>query len=497
MVRVGLALLIATLVTTSSRTASAAAALVQNNTATGTTSVTATWAGVGGVTAGHLLVATVAAASGLTLGAPAGWTQIGSTIDNPTKVIVAMYYIQNCSAKPQGSTETFTTTGMTSGGGAGTTVRLMEFSGIVTSGLALDAWGTATHGASSALTVSTTGNVTTSPELGVAILAHVTNDSGANLTANAPYLDVGTNATTSANIEDTIYNPGVTSGAVSTAAATATGTAHSWAAIVATFREPSLYWRGGLSGCASGSLFTNTACWSTSSGGASASLAPSTSDRVTFDGGGTGDCALSSSAATQVASITTTSGYTGTITQGTQNVSLVGDLTLGGGTFTGQTGQTIATNQSGSYIGGIVVSGGTFNGNGATISIQSLFVSGGAFNAGAGNLSTNNGGVAAFTGGTSTFAGGTSAFASTLTTSGAGTIVTFGAGAPTVTGLATFDGGTVTFGSGQLLLNGGLDVEGATVTFGSSASTTTVSGTVVVGAGTVSFTNGAATTDFS
>ncbi len=493
-VRVGLALLIATLIATSSGTVRASAALVQNNTATGTTSVTATWAGGAGVTAGHLLVATVAAASGLTIGAPAGWTLIGS-IDNPNKIVVAMYYIESCSTKAQGATETFTTTGTPQGGGAGTTVRLMEFSGIVTTG-ALDVSGTATGGGNS-LSVSTSGSVSTSPALGVAILAHQINDNGANLTANSPYSQVGTDTTTSANVEDTIFNVGVTSGGASTAAATASATGHSWAGVIATFQEAPLFWRGGLSGCASGSLFTNTACWSTSSGGASAGVAPGASDRANFDSGGTGNCALSSTAATQAGSITTISGYTGTITQGTQNVSLANDLSIGGGTFTGQSGQTIATNLSGSFIGGIVVSGGIFNGNGATITIQSLFISGGAFNAGAGTLTTNNGGVASFSGGTSTFAGGTSSFVSTLTTSGSSTIVNFGAGAPTVTGLATFNGGAVTFGSGQLLLNGGLDVEGATVTFGSSASTTTVTGTVLVGAGTVNFTNGAATTDFS
>jgi hypothetical protein len=494
-VRFGLALLVATSIATSSGTARASAVLVQNNTATGTTSVSASWGLAGGVGAGHLLVATVAAASGLTIGAPAGWTLIGS-IDNPSKIVVAMYYIQNCPAKAQGATETFTTTGSTSGGGAGTTVRLMEFSG-VSKTAALDASGTDTGGANSDLIVSTTGNVTTSPELGVAIIAHQINDSGANLTANAPYAQVGTDTTTSANVEDTIYNTGVASGSVSTASVTATGTGHSWAAVIATFQEAPFFWRGGLTGCASGSLFTSTTCWSTTSGGASAGVAPGPSDRASFDGGGTGNCALSSAAATQAGSITTTSGYTGTITQGTQNVSLSNDLAMGGGTFTGRAGRTIATNLSGSYNGGIVVRGGTFNGNGATLAVQSLFVTGGTFTAGGGNLSTNNGGVASFSGGTSTFAGGTSSFTSTLTTSGSGTILTFGAGAPTVTDVATFNGGTVTFGSGQLLLNGGLDVEGATVTFGSSASTTTVADAVTVGAGTVNFTNGAAATDFS
>src|SRR5579862_6766458 len=123
-VRRGLPLLVAASIVTSSAAAQASATLVQNDTATGTTSVVATWALAGGVTAGHLLVATVAAASGSTIGAPAGWTLIAS-LDNPTKVMVAMYYIQNCPAKAQNTTETFTATGSN-----GTTVRLMEFSGI-------------------------------------------------------------------------------------------------------------------------------------------------------------------------------------------------------------------------------------------------------------------------------------------------------------------------------------------------------------------------------
>jgi hypothetical protein len=488
--RLRLVLLAAASLAIWSGSARAAAALVQNNTATGTTSVTATWGLAGGVVAGHLLVATVMAASGSTIAAPAAWTLIAS-VDNPTKVMVAMYYIQNCAAKVQNATETFTATGSN-----GTTVRLMEFSGIATTG-ALDTSGSVTGGASSTLSVSTSGAVATSPELGVAVFAHQVNDTGANLAAVAPYSDVSTDTTTTNNVEDSTYNKGVTSGAVATAGATASGTAHSWAAIVAVFQEAPLYWRGGLTGCASGSLFTSTTCWSTSSGGASAGVTPGPSDRALFDGNGTGNCVLSSTAATQAGSITTTAAYTGTITQGTQNVSLSNDLSIGGGTFTGRSGQTIATNGSGSYNGGIVVSGGVFNGNGATIAVQSLIVSGGTFTAGAGNFSTNNGGGASFAGGTSTFSSGTVSLASTLSVAGAGTSVTFGSGAPTVGDLATFSAGTVTFGAGQLLLNNGLDVEGASVTFGSSASTTIVTGTVTVGSGTVNFTNGSAATDFS
>ena len=484
-----LALLVGAVIALSAGAARASATLVQNNTATGTTSVAATWGLAGGVTAGHLLVATVAAASGSTLGAPAGWTLITS-VDNSTKVMVAMYYIQNCPAKAQNTTETFTATGSN-----GTTLRLMEFSGVATAS-SLDVSGTATGGTNTPPSVSTSAVVTTSPELGVAIIAHQADDAS-NLTPSAPYSNVGSDTTTSVNVEDTVYDTSVASGGLSTAAAIVSGTAHSWAAVIATFQEAPLYWRGALTGCATGSLFTSTTCWSTSTGGSSAGVAPGMSDRALFDGHGTGNCALSSTVTTQTGSITTTSAYTGTITQGTKNVSLSSDLSIGGGTFTGRPGQTIATNQSGTYTGGIVVSGGAFNGNGAALAIESLFVSGGTFTAGSGTFSTNNGGDVVLTGGASTFSSGTVSLADTLTVSGASTSATFGSGAPTVTGLTTLSGGTVTFGSGQLTLNGGLDVEGASVTLGSSALTTTVMGTATLGSGTVNFTNGSAGTDFS
>jgi beta-glucanase (GH16 family) len=250
--------------------------------------------------------------------------------------------------------------------------------------------------------------------------------------------------------------------------------------------RPPLHWRGGLTGCPSGSLFSSPSCWSTASGGAATGAAPGAKDAAIFDGGGPGDCALDPSAPTQAASLTTTSGYAGAITQGAQDVSLSGDLTLGGGTFTGRAGRTIATNQGGAYYGGLVVSGGAFDGNGATIAVQSLRVTGGTFTAGAGGFSTNNGGQASFSGGSSAFSSGTSSFAGALTTSGAGTTVTFGAGAAAVTGRATFNGGTVTFGPGTLTLNGGLDVEGAAVTLGAAGATATVMGAATVGAGTLS-----------
>ena len=258
--------------------------------------------------------------------------------------------------------------------------------------------------------MSTSGIVTTSPELGVAVIAHQINDDR----RSKPHGERAVRERQRGHHDDEqrrrhrLRHGRHERAAVSTAAGqTASGTGHSWAAVVATFQDAPLFWRGGLAGCATGSLFTSTTCWSTSSGGASAGVAPGTSDRATFDGGGTGDCALSSSATTQAGSITTTATYTGTITQGAQNVSLTFDLSIGGGTFTGQSGQTIATNQSGSYNGNIVVSGGMFNGNGATMAVQTLFVSSGTFTAGSGNFSTNNGGLTTLSGGTATFSSGT------------------------------------------------------------------------------------------
>jgi hypothetical protein len=470
--RLGPALLVGASLVLSAGAARASAALVQNDSATGTTPVVATWATA--VTAGHLLVATVSAngagAGGdPTITAPAGWTKVTSSL-NPTKAMVAIYYIENCATKAQNSTETFTTTNS-----AGTTVRLMEFSGVVTSG-SLDTSGAATGGSTDG-SVSTSANVSTSPSLGVAIFAHQISGTP-TYDADAPYLDVGANLSAGGGStgvgEDSTYNTGVTAGGLGTATVTGTGGTHSWAAAVAVFKEAPLYWIGktGSATCPSGGSFTSTACWSTTSGGASAGVAPGTSDRANFDGGGTGNCALG---ATVAGSISMTSAYTGTITQGAQNLALASDLTVGGGTFNAHAGQTLSTNQSGSYNGGIVVSGGTFNGNGATLAVQTLFVSSGTFTAGTGNFSTNNSGLTTLSGGTTTFSSGTVTFA----------------------GLVTLSGGSAAFGSGAVTMAGGLDVEGASVTFGASASTTAVTGTVTVGAGTVTFANGTAATDFS
>jgi hypothetical protein len=470
--RHGLALLVGAAIAVSSGAARASATLVQNRTATGTTPVVATWTSA--VTAGHLLVATVSAngAGGggdPTIPTPAGWTRITSVLFT-SKVMVAMFYIENCSAKAMGSTETFTTTNS-----SGTTVRLMEFSGIVTSA-SLDVSGTNTNGTTNA-TVSTTGNVSTSPSLGVAIFAHQI-PGVPTFAADAPYSDVGANLSAGAGAtgvqEDSTYNTGVTSGGPETATVTGTGGTHSWAAAVAVFKEAPLYWIGrtGNATCPSGSNFTTTTCWSTTSGGASAGVVPGTSDRANFDAGGVGNCALDANIA---GSISMTSAYTGTITQGAQNLSLASDLTVGGGTFLGHAGRTLSTKQSGTYNGGIVVSGGTFTGNGATLDVQTLFVSSGTFTAGTGNFSTNDSGLTTLSGGTSTFSSGTVAFA----------------------GLVTLTGGTVTFGSGQVTMASGLDVDGSSVTFGSSSSTTDVTGTVTVESGTVNFTNGTAATDFT
>ncbi|HVZ74337.1 MAG TPA: hypothetical protein VHJ20_18280 [Polyangia bacterium] len=458
----------------SSSSARAAATLVQSNSATSTsTSVTATWGSA--VVAGHLLVATVSA-NGTNVGGapvftpPSGWTAI-ATGANSGKVSAAIYYIANCSARTSGTSEIFGVTNSSA-----TTVRLLEFSGILTAG-PLDVSGTATGGGASTSSVSSTGTVSSSPELGVAVFAHQIPGTATNeVAASSPYSDVGANLLVGAGStgvhEDTIYNTGVTGGAAATASVAVSANQHSWAFVVATFQQAPLYWRGGLTGCASGSSFSSTSCWSTTSGGASAGVAPGTSDRTTFDGNGVGNCALNS---TTAGSITTVAGYTGTITQGAQNLATVNDITIGGGTFNGHSGQTISTNQSGTYNGGIVVNGGTFNGNGATLAVNGLYVSSGTFTAGTGNFSTNNVGTAILSGGTTTFSSGTATFA----------------------GLVTMSGGTVTFGSGAATFSGGIDVEGATVTLGSSATTTTVTGTATVGSGTLNFTNGSAATDFS
>ncbi|MDB4981179.1 MAG: hypothetical protein JWM82_1931 [Myxococcales bacterium] len=468
--------------------ARAAITYINDNTVAATTATQSSVTGtLTGVTAGDFLVAIVTTDQTATITKPAAWTDPGVRADSGASMSVAIYtYPSTPSTGTVSATFSFS-----AADGAGI-VQLIDLRGVLPES-PIDVTATASgHANSATLTAS---SATTSAG-DIAIIGW-SNDSTTRTFGNpvAPWTLVNADVQSRSTDEQGVYQTDIGNATTLTETLSISRTSY-WAAVMLTLKAAPLYWRGGLTGCASGSAFTSTTCWSTTSGGASSGGAPTTTDLVVFDGHATGNCALSSTATTSVYSMTTTSAYTGTITMGTQNVSLKGGLTLNGGTFTGSSGKTLATNQSGTYLGSLVVAGGAFNGNGALVNVRSLTVSSGAFTQGAGAFSTNNGGTATFSGGTSTFAAGTSAFVSTLTTSGTAS-VTFGAGAPTVSGLATFGGGTIAFGSGRLLLNGGLDLEGATVTLGAAASSTSVTGTVTVGSGALNLANGAASPDFT
>jgi hypothetical protein len=94
------------------------------------------------------------------------------------------------------------------------------------------------------------------------------------------------------------------------------------------------YWVGLLPG-----NWSSTLNWSSSSGGLGGSSVPAAGDNVFFDGGASplfldnGNCTID--VAVSVTSITVSSGYTGTISQGANTIAVSGTASFGGGTFTG------------------------------------------------------------------------------------------------------------------------------------------------------------------
>src|SRR5580692_397771 len=94
------------------------------------------------------------------------------------------------------------------------------------------------------------------------------------------------------------------------------------------------YWVGLLPG-----NWSSTLNWSSTSGGLGGSSVPAAADNVFFDGGASplyldnGNCTID--VAVSVTSITISSGYTGTISQGANTIAVSGAASFGGGTFTG------------------------------------------------------------------------------------------------------------------------------------------------------------------
>jgi hypothetical protein len=465
--------------TLASRTAHAAAALIQAPTgATGTTSVTASWTSSTGSATGELLVAILTYNKGATVGVAGGtsWQLAGSVAANGNNVSTAIYYWQN---PPSGRTsETFTFTGATL-----SSVQLAEFTGMQSSGV-LDVTGTATV-TSSSVTAATSSATTTGPELAVLGFATDDNSQGRKWDSSAsPFSNLGGVVSPGTIDSRYSYQLNVASNTSVSETLTIGNKSANLAAVAATFKVlvTPLYWRGGLTGCAAGSAFSSTTCWANSSGGASSGSAPTSTDTVIFDGGGTGSCALN--AAASALSITMQSGYTGTITHSTGNISLGGALTVSGGTFTSTatSASSIRTNQSGTYAGDLVVSGGTFSSGGAVLAFRNISVSGSSssLSTGTSATSTNNSGTVTLSGGSVTFGTGGLTLASTFTVSGATTSI--GNAAFTAPGAVTVSSGSLSFGSGNVAFNGGLTISGTgAVTLGTgttqTATTVTVSST--------------------
>jgi hypothetical protein len=143
----------------------------------------------------------------------------------------------------------------------------------------------------------------------------------------------------------------------------------------------------GLSGAANN--WNNTANWSTTSGGTGGASVPGSADIAIFDGSGLGNCTIN--ATVNVAGLTVQSGYTGTISQGSNAITA---------------GAT-----------GAVFSGGTFTGGSASITINgAITISGTAFTATSGTMTL--GGNFTFSSGSFAHNSGTVKYTNTCTISG-------------------------------------------------------------------------------
>lgn len=79
--------------------------------------------------------------------------------------------------------------------------------------------------------------------------------------------------------------------------------------------------------------WNSTTNWSTTSGGAGGASVPGSADKAIFDGSGTGNCTID--ATVSITTLDVQSGYTGTISQGSNTITVSGNGTFSGGTFSG------------------------------------------------------------------------------------------------------------------------------------------------------------------
>ncbi|MGQ0827629.1 MAG: peptidoglycan DD-metalloendopeptidase family protein [Bacteroidota bacterium] len=129
--------------------------------------------------------------------------------------------------------------------------------------------------------------------------------------------------------------------------------------------------------------WNNTANWSTTSGGAGGASVPGSGDIANFNGSGTGSCTVD--AAVNVAGFIVAGGYTGTISQGVNTVTIgTSNASFAAGTFTGGSSSiTIngtftlsgtaftSTSNTLTFNSTVTNSSGTFTHNSGTVSFSS------------------------------------------------------------------------------------------------------------------------------
>jgi hypothetical protein len=136
-----------------------------------------------------------------------------------------------------------------------------------------------------------------------------------------------------------------------------------------------------------------TANWSASSGGASGSSVPVSTDSVYFDGSGLGQCSIN--ATVNIKRLDMSSGYTDTIKQNSQAITIgTGGILVNGGTFWGGTSTIIVSSKfyiNGGYFlsttntltinsGTIDLVSGTFNHNNGNVKVYNVLTATGNFN---------------------------------------------------------------------------------------------------------------------
>jgi len=116
------------------------------------------------------------------------------------------------------------------------------------------------------------------------------------------------------------------------------------------------YWVGSVV-----SNWNNILNWSTTSGGLPGASVPGSSDAVIFDIGSSGNCSID--ATVNVASITVLAGYTGTISQNANTISIGGAATFSGGSFSGSSANV-------TIVGTFTLSGNAFTSTAAILELR-------------------------------------------------------------------------------------------------------------------------------